>query len=291
MEPFEFVTYGLILLNIGISAKGFSDKPFFHKYMLQVDGVLGRKEYIRLFSSGFLHVNWFHLILNMYVLYMFSESVLNVLSLSDFVLLYMGSLLGGNLLAVYLKRNDGTYSAVGASGAVSGLLFASIIFFPKGTLSLVFIPVQFPAWAFGIGYLLLTMYGIRAQRDNIGHEAHFGGAIAGVLMAVMMKPQIIGTNGWVVGVILVPAVLFLYVLTQYPELLRTGKKSPKVFVGVKEPAGVDDRLLNQLKSRPATLSKEEELNQLLDKVRQKGFQNLSKSERARLEQLSQELDG
>jgi membrane associated rhomboid family serine protease len=110
--------------------KGFTNQLFFDAYKFEVDKILINKDYKRLITAGFLHSGWSHLILNMLTLLLFSESIERYLGESLFLIIYLASLVGSCLFALFIHRNHGDYSAVGASGAVSGIVFASIALFP-----------------------------------------------------------------------------------------------------------------------------------------------------------------
>ena len=117
----------LTLLIGATSYKGFRDMGYFERYVFDVDKILIDKEYRRLISSGFLHGGWFHLGLNLIALISFSAAVESQLGPGLFTLIFFVSLIGGNLLSLYIHRNHGDYSALGASGAVSGIIASSII--------------------------------------------------------------------------------------------------------------------------------------------------------------------
>ena len=276
----------LIGINLWISYKGFQDWAFKQKYVFWVEKIRYGKEYVRMVSSGFLHADWIHLLFNMLTLYFFAGSV--PFTLSGFLLLYFVALLGGNLFALYIHRNHGDYKALGASGAVSGVIFASVVNNPFGTIELFFI-LGIPSWLFAILFVAFSIYGIKSQRDNIGHEAHLGGAVIGMLLALMFNPGAILVNTWVYIVTLTPVAIFMYLIIKRPELLfvpgmwkvetNKFKRNFKVKKGgqyKKSGSGNTGRFK----------SKEEEINYLLDK----GWVNLSDKEKKRFEQLSRNTD-
>ena len=121
----NFILIAIIVANVVISYKGFNDLYFFRKYEFHV-GSIRSGEQIRMLSSGFLHVDMMHLIFNMLTLYFFAPVVLNWLGNFSFVLVYFGSLIFGSLLTMLLHKNDYSYRAVGASGAVTGVLYSAI---------------------------------------------------------------------------------------------------------------------------------------------------------------------
>ena len=173
MGNMHLVTVAIILANVLVSMKGFKDYSFFEKYKFNI-GAIRRGEQFRMISSGFLHLDFSHLLFNMLTLYFFANVVLSSVGATNFVLIYLASLLVGNLLSFYFNKNELHYSAIGASGAVSGILYSAILFYPNMSLYLFFVPIPIPAWLFGILYLLYSIYGMKKRISNIGHDAHFG---------------------------------------------------------------------------------------------------------------------
>ena len=108
-------------------------------------------------------------------------------------------------------NNDYSYSAVGASGAVTGIIYSAILLDPTLEIYLFFIPIPIPAYLFGIGYLLYSIYGMKAKNDNIGHTAHFGGAIGGYIFTLMKKPSIFVDNTFMVVILAIP-IIILFVM-------------------------------------------------------------------------------
>ena len=169
-----------------------------------------------MFSSGFLHGDFTHLLFNMLTLYFFAGVVIDALGTPKFVIIYLASLLVGSLLSFYFHKDEYHYSAIGASGAVTGILYAAILFAPNSTLQLYFI-VDIPAWLFGIAYLLYSIYGMKNRIGNIGHDAHFGGAIAGYVLTLAFAPWLITQETWIVVLLAVP-ILLLFVLHKLGKL-------------------------------------------------------------------------
>ncbi len=199
------ITIVIIAANVMISLKGFNDYGFLDKYKFHVGGVQ-RGEKIRMVSAGFLHIDFQHLLFNMITLFFFAGIVINYLSSGGFIIVYLVSLLLGNLLSLYFHKNEYHYSAVGASGAVTGVLYSAILLRPEMTLGLYFI-VPVKAYIFGIGYLLYSIYGMKKRIGNIGHDAHFGGAIGGYVVTLFMAPWILEKNLLMVGLLAIPIVL------------------------------------------------------------------------------------
>jgi len=196
----------IVIANVVVSYKGFKDKWFFEKYKFQIGPVI-KGERIRLLSSGFLHVDQSHLFFNMLTLYFFAEPVIQFIGVPKFLAVYFGSLLAGNLFAMNFHKKEPYYSAVGASGAVMGIVYSAIMLNPGMNLYMFFIPIPIPAYVFGVGYLLYSMFGMKKQWGNIGHSAHLGGAIGGFVLTILLYPSILMTNRLMVIILAVPIVL------------------------------------------------------------------------------------
>jgi len=276
MEDVGLVTLAIIIANAAVTYMGLKDYSFFSNYSFRVDKILVDKDYKRLVTAGFLHADWMHFGFNMLTLFLFSGSLEPFLGIPKFLALYFFSLVAGNLFALYIHRNHGDYSAIGASGAVSGMVFAAIGFFVGMKIGFIFIPVKMPAWLYGLLYVLYTIYGIKSQRGNIGHEAHLGGGIAGLLGAILIAPSILSTNYLPISLILIPTLIFLYLMIKKPHILFTQKS-------VITPVNVSTF---EDKHNAKKVAKQNELNQLLDKINKKGYDNLSKKEKERLDELS-----
>jgi membrane associated rhomboid family serine protease len=162
-----------------------------------------------MFTSGFLHADWMHFGFNMLTLYFFAPVVIQSFGEWSFLSIYFGSMLAGSLLTLYLHKEDYYYRAVGASGAVTGIIYASILLYPDMTLYL-FFALPIPGYVFGIGYLLYSIYGMKAKNDNIGHTAHFGGAIGGYIITLIKEPAILQENLKMVLLLAVPIIILFY---------------------------------------------------------------------------------
>jgi len=216
MPELHIATIIIIAANVIISIKGFNDFSFFEKYKFNIAGIR-RGEQIRMVSSGFLHADWSHLFFNMFTLFFFANVVISSVGVIKFVLIYLASLIVGNLLSFFFHKDEYHYSAIGASGAVTGVLYSAILFYPDMGLYLFFIPIAIPAWIFGILYLLYSIYGMKKRLGNIGHDAHFGGAIAGYVLTIAFAPILLQTQLWIVAVLAIPIIL-LFVLHKLGKL-------------------------------------------------------------------------
>ena len=206
----------IIVANVLFSLKGFNDLSFFRKFEFHI-GSIRAGEQIRMLTSGFLHADMGHLFFNMFTLFMFAPVVTNYFGGASFLLVYMGSLVFGSLLTLLMHQKDYSCRAIGASGAVTGVLYSAILIEPSMSLYLFFIPIPIPAYLFGIGYLLYSIYGMKAKNDNIGHTAHFGGAIGGYLITLLKEPAMLMDNTAMVVLLAIPIIL-LFVLAKAGKL-------------------------------------------------------------------------
>ncbi len=216
MEKLDIIIIIIIGANILLSLKGFKDFSFFEKYKFNIGGIR-RGEQIRMLTSGFLHVDMMHLFFNMFTLYFFAPTVIKFLGNTKFLIVYFGSLLVGNLFSLFFHKDEYHYSAVGASGAVSGIIYAGILFRPDMSLYLMFIPIPIPAYIFGIGYLLYSIFGMKNKIGNIGHDAHFGGAVGGYGITLILAPWLFQENPFMIGLLAIP-IIILFVLQRMGKL-------------------------------------------------------------------------
>lgn len=201
--------YSILIATIGISYHGFNNQDFFRRYMFNVRSVQ-KGDYLRLLSSGFLHAGWEHLIFNMISLFFFHRIIIYEMGDSVFMLIYLGAIVFGNLFCLYIYRHQPYYSAIGASGGVSGIIFAAIALMPQLRVNFM------PGWLFGaiyFGYSVYQMLNPR-QGDNIGHAAHLGGAIFGIVVIAFLQPLLIAENALYLGIMALPLGYMGYRLLQ-----------------------------------------------------------------------------
>ncbi|WP_025740289.1 rhomboid family intramembrane serine protease [Aquimarina pacifica] len=216
MGKLDIIIIVLIGANIVISLKGFKDFSFVEKYKFNIGGIR-RGEQIRMLSSGFLHADMGHLFFNMLTLYFFAPVVLGFFGPIKFLVVYFGSLLVGSLFSLYFHKDEYHYSALGASGAVSGIIYAAILFRPEMSLYLMFIPIPIPAYVFGIGYLLYSIFGMKNRMGNIGHDAHFGGAVGGYVITLILAPWLFQQNLLMIILLAIP-IIILFVMQKLGKL-------------------------------------------------------------------------
>lgn len=210
------ILIAVILGTVLFSYKGFNDLAFFRKFEFHI-GSIRAGEHIRMLSSGFLHGDLGHLFFNMFTLYMFAPVVISYFGNLSFIVIYLASLIFGSLLTLVMHKNEYSYRAIGASGAVIGILYSAILIEPNMNLYMFFIPIPIPAYLFGIGYLLYSIYGMKAKSDTIGHTAHFGGAIGGYVITLAKEPSMLVENTFMVVLLAIP-ILILFALAKAGKL-------------------------------------------------------------------------
>ena len=196
---------GIIAANCLASFQGFNDYNFRSKYLFHI-GSIRAGEQIRFLTSGFLHADIMHLVFNMYTLYMFGPILAENIGNVNFLLVYLISLLAGNFLSFALHKNEPHYSALGASGAVMGVIYAYILLYPDSKIFVFFIPMK--SYIFGILYLLYSIYGMKAKNDNIGHDAHLGGAVGGLGFMLIKYPELLSAEPLIIALMVIPIIVF-----------------------------------------------------------------------------------
>ena len=187
------VTVSILFANLVLSGYALTTPGQLDNFAFNVDRILRHNEYYRLISSGFVHVDLFHFLFNMITLYFFGPRLELALGPAGFFILYFAALLGGSFLSLYLKRFQPEYSAVGASGAVSGVILGFCLFWPLSKIYIFFIPIGIPAFVFAGLFIAITLYFMDGaggeRRSLIGHEAHLGGALTGLVVTILLEPR------------------------------------------------------------------------------------------------------
>jgi membrane associated rhomboid family serine protease len=216
MEGFPIITVLVIGLTTIASYFGFKDENLVSKNVFDARKILRGKEYYRLLSSALFHVNWTHLLFNMFSFYAFAGYMEQALGSGSLLLLYLLSILGGGLLSLIINHNR-EYLALGASGGVSGVIFSSIFVFPGGSIIVFPIPIPIPPWLYAILFVLISMYGMRRQVGNIGHDAHLGGALTGLLFTFFAYPAVVLNDLTFFLVIVAAMVVFISYVIKNPS--------------------------------------------------------------------------
>lgn len=272
------MTIALVIILIAATWLTLRNERLFEKYLFRVDDVLIRKEYHRIISAGFLHADWFHLGFNAFALYAFGRAVEAELPLLQYVLLFLGSVIGGNLLALFIHRQHGDYSAVGASGGISGIMFAFTLLYPDAGIQFILIPIPINAVVFSFLYILVSIYGIKSKRGNIGHEAHLGGAVTGLALAALIRPDVFIAHLTTFLILFVPTLLYLIVIWRKPEVLLIDGYSRYLGRRFAEQRKEKGKKKKELNSESA----EEEIDRILDKINRSGMESLTRKEKKKL---------
>lgn len=185
----------LILINgmIGLYSLNM-DPSLVDRMALTPSRIREHREYYRLITGGFVHASFGHLAFNMITLFYFGPFLELTLGSVSFLLIYFGSSLTASAMSYFIHRSNANYSAVGASGAISGLVFAFCLFNPFRQLILFFV-VPMPAWLFAVAFVGFSIYAMRKKLagglGRIAHEAHLGGAVGGVVFTILVEPRAI----------------------------------------------------------------------------------------------------
>jgi membrane associated rhomboid family serine protease len=192
------ITVIIIAITCLVSILGFNNHELFDQLKFNAYDARHSNHWYRFFTYGFVHAGWIHLFINMIVLYSFGGIVEHFFAFHFpqkhtlyYILLYLGGLILSVIPAFGKHKNDVFYNAVGASGAISAVVFSSIILYPAGKISLFFIPIAIPAPVFGVLYLLYEGYMSKRGKDNIGHDAHLWGAVFGLVYTIALKPSLV----------------------------------------------------------------------------------------------------
>lgn len=193
------VTVIIIIITVAVSLYAGSKPELYSKLLFNPYQVVHRKEWYRIFSHALIHSKQtlFHLGVNMYVLYSFGSLVEQILTLKMgnigilyYLLIYIGGVFFATLPALTKHKDNYGYNSVGASGAVSAVLFSSIAFIPfSGGIGLLFIPISIPPLVFGVLYVAYEAYMDKKSNDNVAHDAHIWGAVYGFLFTLVFVPK------------------------------------------------------------------------------------------------------
>ncbi|MBW8864081.1 MAG: rhomboid family intramembrane serine protease [Verrucomicrobia bacterium] len=271
-----------VLVVTGIFTLIAFQKPhLLEKWIFDPRAILVNKDYYRMYTSGLIHANWMHFAVNAISFYSFAQVIERHYGPSTMLLIYGSSVLGGSLLSLIVHRNH-EYRALGASGGVCGIIFASIFLIPGTSVMIFFVPIPIPAYLYAVIFLIYSFIGQRRGIGRVGHDAHLGGAIIGLLVATGLYPDTVLSQPRMFAAVLSLSVLILLVLILDPLHLIERRKDEGA-----EKTG-DERERRYAENAEQNAGKLE-LDALLEKISENGLSSLSDKERARLEELSKEI--
>jgi membrane associated rhomboid family serine protease len=185
------VASALFVLNIVLSLMAFYNERMYSEFMLHPYSVARGQKLWTVITSGFIHRDWSHLLFNMLSFYFFAFQLEAILGHWQFALLYMASLILSDLPTVGKHKDDYWYHSLGASGAISAVVFSFILFNPLTKMIIFPIPIPIPALLYGVVYLVYCAYASKQSRDSINHDAHFFGALSGIMITILLNHDVI----------------------------------------------------------------------------------------------------
>jgi membrane associated rhomboid family serine protease len=186
MAALTILVVTLVVSVIGLAAPRVIERSLLRPYL-----VARGSGYAGLVTSGLVHANVGHLLFNLITFYSFGFRLEQVIGSVRFVALYFSALLISGIGTCYKHRDDPAYASLGASGAILGVLFASIVYFPRQSMFILPLPVPIPAPLFAVGYLAFSWYSSRTNRGQVNHDAHIFGALTGLAFVLLTDPTTI----------------------------------------------------------------------------------------------------
>jgi membrane associated rhomboid family serine protease len=184
----------IFVITIITTVMAFSNETLLSKLILHPYGVYRKKDFYTVITSGLIHNDWMHLFFNMFSYYYFAFHLEKIIGHWQFALLYVLSLILSDLPTIYKHRNNYRYVCLGASGAVSAVVFSSILYNPvDSSIGILFIPIGIPSIIYGVLYLIYCSYASKHAQDNINHDAHLFGALSGLLITLILHPSVANT--------------------------------------------------------------------------------------------------
>ena len=272
MGPAELTIVLILVITSAVSIYAFYNPALQDRLIFWPERILAAQEYYRLFSSALLHADWLHLLLNMYVFWAFGLPIASYYGPASLAFIYLGSILGGSLLSLFIHRHH-DYRALGASGGVYGVLISYLFLFPGSGINHFFI-LPIPGWLFVILFVVGSYYGIRSQRGNIGHDAHLGGGIVGLLIATALYPSIIRHSPYLYAAVLLLSLLIFGALLLNPLHLPWKSYQPPPVRPTKT------------KRETPEPNDQERLDAILDKISKSGVHSLSRADQEFLRRAS-----
>jgi membrane associated rhomboid family serine protease len=278
-----FATVIILIVTALATLAAFQRPDLRERWIFNPQAILADKQFYRMLTSGLIHADWPHFIFNAFSFYCFARVIEEQLGARSLLLIYGAAIVGGSLLSLCIHRHH-EYRALGASGGVCGVIFASIFLLPENRVVMFPLPFGMPPLLYAVIFLAGSYLGHRRQRDNIGHDAHLGGAIIGLITATALYPGMIFAAPKTFAAVLGLSVAVLLLLIFDPLHLRWQRRGQddETEGGERERRYQENRAKNE---------KAAEVDRLLEKISRDGIHSLSAAQRERLEKLSRELYG
>lgn len=273
----------VLLVTAGVSVLAFRRPDLQERLMFKPTEIFRAKQWERTLTSGFIHADWQHLGWNSLSFYLFARNIEAAYGVATMLTVYLAGIVGGSILSLLIHRQDAEYRALGASGGVCGVIFAYIFLLPNSSIYVLF-AIGIPAYLYAIIFLVTSFIAHRRRSDNIGHDAHLGGAIVSLLTATAMYPERIFAAPWTFAGVLGLSIGILVLLLRDPGHLFEFKMN----FGAQPQGSQRYQRYDEARVRR---EKMEEIDRLLDKVAAHGMHSLSRAEREQLESLSKEMGG
>ncbi len=186
------VSIFILIITVGISLYTlYSNQRLLNMLVLHPYSLIRYNRYYTLITSGFVHGSMVHLMFNMFTFFFFAMQLESLIGSLRFALIYFASLVFADLTTVFKQKDNPDYSALGASGAISAIVFSSILYTPTAKMYVMLLPIGIPAFIFGPLYLSYCYYAAKYQGDNVNHDAHLWGALSGVILTVILDPSVV----------------------------------------------------------------------------------------------------
>lgn len=279
-NPERMATLFIIVITGIVTLIAFQKPIWSERLLFRPRDILVRKEYHRVLTSALIHADWMHVIFNLMALHSFGKALEVHHGPWVLVFIYLVSILGGSLLSLWLHRNE-DYAALGASGGVCGVMFATIFLVEGTDVMLFLIPIPVPGGVFALLYLVGTFIALKQGGGRIGHDAHFGGAAVGLLLALLIDSKACLRSPWLFLGALVFSVTCLLVLGRdllhWRGAVARFRKPPPA-----PPAG----RFGHLDENRARREEREEIDRILEKIARRGISSLTAEERRKLQDSS-----
>jgi len=192
------ITVIIIVITVVISWKCFTESSLFDLLSFRPTLIINQNQYYRLGSHALVHNNWQHLLFNMFTFFFMGVHVERIFKIhftdhyiSTYLLIYIGGAIFASLYSLFTQRKNNSYIAVGASGAVSAIVFSFILFEPLEKMYLFALPIGIPSFIFGLLFIIASLYLAKKNNDAIAHDAHISGAIWGFILPIILQPSLL----------------------------------------------------------------------------------------------------